>query len=142
MSDLHSTLVLFYLLPLLSLTWLVNAIKHIYELGRSITRRRKDKAEMTFMKRLLLSGYVERCKYHRKTAGFFQKIYLVYIAITIAASLLLLLHLLFPGIWPLAAVLVYGRIFLMDVVINLSFFFCFTNYRKDGRITMKWTKNE
>ena len=133
---------IFYLVPFFSLICLVTAVKHIYELGKSNTRQRKDKSEILFLKRLLLSGYVERCKYHRKKAAFFHKIYLVYLFVTIAASILLFLRLMFPILSPFTAALIYGRLFLMDLPINLSFLFFFTKHGKNGGVTYTWTKNE
>ena len=142
MPDYNSMLGIFYLVPFFSLICLVTAVKHIYELGKSNTRQRKDKSEIPFVKRLLLSGYVERCKYHRKKAAFFHKIYLVYLFVTIAASILLLLRLMFPILSPFTAALIYGRLFLMDLPINLSFLFFFTRHGKNGGVTYTWTKNE
>lgn len=142
MPEYNFMLGIFYLVPFFSLTWLFGAIRHIYELGKSNTRQKKDKNEIPIVKKFLLSGYVERCKYHRKKAEIFQKIYLVYISITIAASIFFILQLVLPDIKTVTAALVYSRIILMDLPINLLFFFFFTKHGKNGGITYKWTVNK
>ena len=85
---------------------------------------------------------MERCKYHREKAAVLQKIYLVYLFVTTAASILVLLCLMLPGLKPFVAALIYGRLILMDLPINLFCLFFLTKHGKNGRTTYTWTKNE
>lgn len=128
---------LIFLLPLFTQAILNSAVCHIHDLGKSKTFRKKEKRDFSLLKKILLIGYVENCKYYVTQAKRLRSIYQV----GIAYQIICLLCCVFSGLFSLAGTflyyLVYARVVIFDIPVFL-FFFLMTKHGKNGGVTWKW----
>lgn len=132
-----SIICLLFLLPLFTQSILNSAVCHIHDLGKSKTIRKKERRDISLLKRILLIGYVENCKYYIIQAKRLRSIYWI----GIANQIICLLCWAFSGLFSLADTILYylvcARVIAFDIPVFL-FFFLMTKHGKNGGVTWKW----
>ena len=114
-----------------------SAIHHIYELGKSKTFLKKEKASLPFGKKLSLGAYVENCKHHSSIA---KRLVIVY-WIQVLFHLLCVLVWATSLCWTLARIMLPYLVLMKSVLFDLPtilFFFLMTKHGKNGGVTWKW----
>ena len=114
-----------------------SAIHHIYELGKSKTFLKKEKASLPFGKKLSLGAYVENCKHHSSIA---KRLVIVY-WIQVLFHLLCVLVWATSLFWTLARIMLPYLVLMKSVLFDLPtilFFFLMTTHGKNGGVTWKW----
>lgn len=119
--------------------YLWSAVHHLFELGKSKTRIKKDKKMIPITKKILLIGYVERCEYHAITAKRFCYIYWGYILITLVCIVFWLLSILFPTVEEFFSICVLAKVFIFDIPVNVYSFIMTKHDKKNGGTTWVWT---
>jgi len=136
-TDHGLALVSLVLIPIFTHIILRSAVNHIYALGRSSTYLKKHRRDIPFVRRILLTGYEENCKYYAVQARRLRKIYWI----STGYQLICILCWALSGVLsPAADVLPYLisiKVVLLDIPL-LVFFFVMTKHGKNGGVTWKW----
>lgn len=140
---MHNSTVLIWisLFPsLLSIMHLVLSVQHLYCLGKSNTKLKKNKKQGNVWQRITLQFYFERCEYHIKVAKKLCIIYRGY----------LILEVLFIIAWFLAEILILVQPFVLfffhirtlafDIPLGFHFFVMTKHDKIHGGITYRWKK--
>lgn len=116
-----------------------SAALHIFEIGKSRTFLKKEKARIPLKQKILLIGYVERCKYYVPTARRLMYAYWLGDGMV----LLCLLCWMASRFWGAAnLVLPYvmsAKVILFDIP-TLVFLFVMTKHGKNGGVVWRWEK--
>ena len=127
---------------LLTSAFLWSAIHHLFELGKSKTRIIKDKQEITFVRKLLLIGYAEKCKHYTSKAKKLCYICWGYALVILVGFILWLLSRMSPVFTEVFSLCVYVKIVLLDVPINIYSFIMTRHDKTRGGITWAWTDKD
>lgn len=119
-----------------------NAVLHLFELGKSKARIKKDKMMIPITKKILLIGYAERCKHHAITAKRLCYIYWGYTLITLVCIVFWVLSFMFPEVEKIFSICVFVRVFLLDIPINIYSFIMTKHDKKRGGVTWVWTDKD
>ena len=122
--------------------WLVTAVLHLYELGKSKTRIRKESEIIPFCKKLLLIGFLEKCQYHSKLAKRLCYVYWINLICTFVCIALSVLSIITSNHEIVFGVCGLVKIILLDVPINLYAFIMTKHDKKHGGVTWRWTKED
>lgn len=135
----EQTLAILLISPLLILSTFRGAVLHIFEIGKSRTFLKKERARIPLRRKILLIGYVERCKYYAPTARRLMYAYWL----GYGWNFLGLLCCMASRFWGTAnLVLPYimsSKVFLFDIP-TMVFFFIMTKYGKNGGVVWRWEK--
>lgn len=135
--DSDGIICVLFLLPIFTQFILWSAVCHIHDLGKSKTSRKKSRQNFSLIKKVLLVGYVEDCKYYADRANklrFFYWVGIVYLTFSI---LCWILSSFIPQVTFVLQGLVSIKVILFDVPVFI-FFFLMTKHGKNGGVTWKW----
>lgn len=118
--------------------FLRGAVYHLFELGKSKTRIKKEKKAMSISKKLSLAGYVEICKYHASTAKRLCYIFWVYYITIFVCIVVWILSAIIPETEEFFSICVLVKVFVLDVPVN-AYSFAMTKHNKSGGVTWVWT---
>ena len=124
---------------LLSITFLITAILHLFELGKSKTRIKKETQSIPLIEKVSLKGYVDRCEHHKKTANLISKFYLDYLIVVIIGVTIILLSFLITSLCPIAEHFGLVKFLSLDAPFLLFCIFQTKHDRKHGGVTWKWS---
>lgn len=142
MLDIESLICFQFCPAVFTLFFLVGAIQHIYSLGKSKSRIRKEMSATVLWKKVMLIGLVEKSQYHTCLAKKLCYIYWGYLLFLVLSIITLAISLAGLSTKRLLIYLVVTKLFLFDIPLNL-YFFCMTKFdSKHGGITYVWSKNE
>lgn len=122
--------------------YLWSAVHHLFELGKSKTRIKKEKKMIPFTHKLLLIGYAERCEYHTVTAKRLCYIYWGYILITLVCIAVWVLSMMFPAAEKLLSICVLVKVLILDIPVNTYGFIMTKHDKKRGGSTWVWTDKD
>lgn len=122
--------------------FLWSAVHHLFELGKSKTRIKKEKKRIPIAKKILLIGYAERCEYHTIAAKRLCYIYWGYILITLVCIVILVLAMMFPIAEKFFSVCVLIKVVVLDVPVNLYSFIMTKHDKIRGGSTWVWTDKD
>ena len=119
-----------------------SAIYHLFELGKSKTRIKKEKKTISNFKKILLIGYAERCEYHTSTAKRLCYIYWGYALITFVCIVFWIFSIIIPEAEEFFSICVLVKVLLSDVPVN-TYSFIMTKHNKiSGGSTWIWTDKD
>lgn len=75
----------------ITLTFVITAVLHLFELGKSKTRVKKESNAIPIVKKLSLKGYVDKCEHHQNLAFRIRSFYIVYLFVVIVGVAVFLL---------------------------------------------------
>ena len=116
---------------------LSTAIQYLFELGKSNSRIKKEKAAIPLIKKLLLKEYAEKCRYHISTAKTLCRLYWAYLFLLFLCIVLWMLSAAAAKFAPVFTVVVLTKL-MFDIGINLYGFAMSRWDRKHGGVTYKW----
>lgn len=117
-----------------------SAVHHLFELGKSKTRIKKEKKRIPITKKLLLIGYGERCEYHAITAKRLCYIYWGYILITLICTVFWLFSLMFPTVEKFFSICVLVKVLILDIPVNAYGFIMTKHDKIRGGSTWVWER--
>lgn len=121
-----------------SIIYLRGAVLHLFELGKSKSKIKKDREAMLFIEKMSLVGYVKRCEHHTLIAKRLSHIYCVYILVTFSCIFFLLLSTPFPVVGKVFPICVLARIIALDIPINIFGLIMTKHDTKNGGSTWIW----
>lgn len=122
--------------------YLWSGVHHLFELGKSKTRIKKEKKTIPFIKKLLLIGYGERCEYHTITAKRLCHIFWGYILITLVCIAAWVFAMMFPAAEKFFSVCVLAKVLILDIPVNIYGFIMTKHDKKRGGSTWVWTDKD
>ena len=117
-------------------------MQHLFELGKSKTRIRKEKKAISRLKKLLLTGYAERCEHHVSTAKRLCYIFWAYAAGMLVCVALWAISTIAPGAEKVFSVCVLAKVIILDIPVNTYSFIMTKHSRSPGGITWRWTEED
>lgn len=125
------------ILPLYNQLIFRSAVLHLFELGKSRTFLKKEKAIIPLKQKILLVGYAQRCKHYESTARHLLYVY------WFGNGLHLLCVLCWMVSWFIAKVSFALPWFLLAKLVLLDnpsviFFFVMTKHGKHGGVDWRW----
>lgn len=120
-----------FITSLCSSTLLASAVRHLYSLGKSRTRLKKEQKEGRLWDKLTLNFYLAGCEYHSVTAKKLCRFYWLYWSVAALCLLALGLEVFFPGLHRACEYLVLSKTFLMDLPV-LIWQILMTKTKKQG----------
>lgn len=122
----------------ITLTFVVTAILHLFELGKSKTRVKKETKAIPFFKKLSLKGYVDRCEHHRKLAARIRSFYIVYQFVVVVGLAVFLISSFITALAQVANCFGIVKFLTMDCPF-IIFSIVNTKYnKKHGGVIWKW----
>lgn len=122
--------------------FLWSAVYHLFELGKSKTRIKKEKKTISILKKLLLIGYVERCEYHTSTAKRLCCIYWGYALITFVCIVFWILSIIIPEAEEFFSICVLVKVLVLDIPVNTYSFIMTKHNKTSGGSTWVWTDKD
>lgn len=135
----RASMTVFQFLPIFyTIFWLRSGVYHIFRLGKSKTRIKKELKQITLLHRISLTGFLLKTEYHTSTARALCIVYWWYIIAAAFSSIVWLLSSFFPGIIRISWLCTLVRIIVFDISINI-YAFVMTKHGKNGGVTWRWT---
>lgn len=122
--------------------YLWSAVHHLFELGKSKTRIKKEKKAISIFNKLLLIGYAKRSEYHTSTAKRLCYIYWGYALITFICIILWIFSILIPETEEFVSICVLVKVIVFDVPVNIYSFILTKHNKINGGITWLWTDKD
>jgi uncharacterized membrane protein YjfL (UPF0719 family) len=122
--------------------FLWSAVYHLFELGKSKTRIKKEKKTISISKKLLLIGYAERCEYHTSTARRLCYIFWGYALITFVCIVFWILSIIIPEAEEFFSICVLVKVLVLDFPVNTYSFIMTKHNKSSGGITWVWTNKD
>lgn len=122
--------------------YLWSAVHHLFGLGKSKTRIKKEKKTISIFNKLLLIGYAERCEYHTATAKRLCYIYWGYALITFVCIVFGILSRIIPEAEEFFSICVLVKVFGLDIPVNTYSFIMTKHNKTSGGITWVWTEKD
>ena len=129
---------MFLCLPFFTYLFLWSAIQHLFELGKSKTRIKKEKKDLPFVRKILLIGYVEKCKYHISTAKRLCFICWGYALFSFVCIGVWIISIITPGVEGIFSWCALARIFVLDIPVNVYSLIMTKHDKKIGGVTWRW----
>ena len=123
-----------------TIVFLCTAILHIFELGKSKSRIKKERKNISFVKKVILWGYIKKCEYHAATAKTLCFIYWGYILTIILCTGVCFLAMMLPEIECFFTIFVIAKVSMLDIPINVYSFIMTRHNKKIGGVT--WAFND
>lgn len=123
---------------LFTFTFIVTAILHIFKLGKSKKRIKKESKTIPVFEKLTLKGYVDRCEHHKKIATRIRKFFGVYLLALMGGIIVCLLSFFLVFLKYIANCYGFIKFLSLDVPFVLYSIFNTKNNRKHGGVTWKW----
>ena len=117
--------------------YLVTAVLSLYAIGKSKTKRRKERGEIPRREKLFLLGYAKRCKTGEHAAKRFCYVHLIYWAFLLAGLVLAVFSRIFPAVLPWFFGAVVCKLALLDAPICI-YGFVMTKHGKHGGCVWRW----
>lgn len=137
-SNNKKVLLLIILPAVFTIFWLRDAVQHLYKLGKSKTRTKKERKTFSMCNKFFLVGYWKTCLFYQSTAKNITIIYRLYI-VTIAICFLLFfaceISFHFTLIFKL---FVFIKCLLLDIPIMIYSFIMTKHDKKHGGVTWRW----
>lgn len=122
--------------------YLWSAVHHLFELGKSKTRIKKEKKAISIFNKLLLIGYAERCEYHTSTAKKLCYIYWGYTLITFVCIVFWILSILIPKTNEFFSICLLVKVLVLDIPVNIYGFIKTKHDKINGGSTWRWTDKD
>lgn len=122
--------------------FLWSAVYHLFELGKSKTRIKKEKKTISIIKKLLLIGYAERCEYHTSIAKRLCCIYWGYALITFGCIVFWILSIIIPEAEEFFLICVLAKVLLLDIPVNTYSIIMTKHNKTSGGSTWVWTDKD
>ena len=122
--------------------FLWSAVYHLFELGKSKTRIKKEKKTTPLIKKLLLIGYAERCEYHTTTAKRLCYIYWGYVMVTFVCVAFGILSIIIPEAERTFSICVLIKVLILDIPVNTYGFIMTKHNKTSGGSTWVWTDKD
>lgn len=122
----------------ITLTFIITAILHLFEIGKSKTRVKKESNSIPIFDKLSLKGYVDRCEHHRKLATRIRRFYLAYQFVLLGGLVVFLLSSRITILMQVAKYYGIVKFLTMDVLFISFSLFNTKHDRKHGGVTWKW----
>ena len=119
--------------------FLWSAVYHLFKLGKSKTRIKKEKKTISIIKKLLLIGYAERCEYHTPTAKRMCYIYWGYALITLVCIVFWIFSIIIPEAEEFFSICVLVKVLVLDIPVNTYGFIMTKHNKPSGGVTWVWT---
>lgn len=142
MDNLALLLCILFCPTVFTLIYLLGSVYHIYALGKSKTKIKKEKKLIPFYKKVLLLGYPESCKYHMKTAKKLCYAYWIYLLVCFLCLALFFISRCHAAIYSVFSKSVFVKLFALDIPINLYGFIMTKHDKVNGGSTWVWTDND
>ena len=115
-------------------------MNHLFELGKSKTKVKKEEKEIGLVEKILLIGYAKKCKYYITTAKRLSNIYWLYLFIVFCGAALLFISTFLPLIEPVLTIFVIAKVIVLDVPINIYSLIMTTHNKRGGGVVWRWKK--
>ena len=138
--DKASLICLLFCPAFFSLIHLWLAVNHLFELGKSKTKVRKEKKGLVLWKKLLLIEYAKNCKYYSTTAKRLSNIYWLYIFIVFCGATLLFISTFLPMIETVLTIFVISKVIVLDIPINIYSLIMTKHNKRGGGVVWRWEK--
>ena len=122
--------------------FLWSAVYHLFELGKSKTRIKKEKKTISILKKLLLIGYAERCEYHTSTARRLCYIFWGYALITFVCIVFWILSIIIPEAEEFFSICVLAKVLVLDIPVNTYSIIMTKHNKTSGGSTWVWTDKD
>lgn len=122
--------------------FLWSAVYHLFELGKSKTRIKKEKKTISIFKKILLIGYAERCEYHTSTARRLCYIFWGYALITFVCIVFWILSIIIPEAEEFFSICVLVKVLALDIPVNTYSFIMTKHNKSSGGSTWVWTDKD
>lgn len=132
-------LCLFFCLSFFSIIHLRSAVYHLFSLGKSRTRVKKEEKSMDWVSKALLYGYFQKVQQRRILAQRICTVYWIYLVLIVIGLCILTLSALSSLNMVLFTAVVYIKLIILDIPINL-YSFVMTKHNQNGGVTWRWTE--
>lgn len=122
--------------------YLWSAVHHLFELGKSKTRIKKEKKTISIFSKLLLIGYAKKCEYHTSKAKRLCYIYWGYTLITFICIVFWLLSIRIPEMKEFFSICVLVKVIMLDIPVNIYGFVMTKHNKTNGGSTWVWTDKD
>lgn len=122
----------------ITLTFVITAILHLFELGKSKTRVKKESNSIPVFKKLSLKGYVDRCEHHQKLAARIRSFYIAYLFVVIVGLAVFLLSSFITTLAQVANYFGIVKFLTVDSPFIIFSIFNTKHNRKHGGVIWKW----
>lgn len=122
--------------------FLWSAVYHLFELGKSKTRIKKEKNTISIFKKILLIGYAERCEYHTSTARRLCYIFWGYALIIFVCIVFWILSIIIPEAEEFFSICVLVKVLALDIPVNTYSFIMTKHNKSSGGSTWVWTDKD
>ena len=122
--------------------FLWSAVYHLFELGKSKTRIKKEKKTISILNKLLLIGYAERCENHNSIAKRLCYIYWGYALITFVCIVFWILSIIIPEAEEFFSICVLVKVLALDIPVNTYSFIMTKHNKSSGGSTWVWTDKD
>ena len=136
--DKASLICLLFCPAFFSLIHLWLAVNHLFKLGKSKTKVRKEKKEIGFVEKILLIGYAKKCKYYNTTANMLCNVYWLYIITFFCGTILSFISMMIPMFGKLASTLVIAKVVVLDIPINIYSLIMTKHNKRGGGVVWRW----
>ena len=119
--------------------WFHSSIYHIYCLGKSRSKIKKELHNISFISKVSLKGYVKNSSYHLSTAKKLCIVYWVYCVVFILCSVSYIGNKLFVNCSFLFKFFSYTKL-LCDFIFSIYFLIMTRHDKSHGGVTFVWTK--
>lgn len=130
-------LCLLFIPPFFTVPILRSGVLHIFELGKSRSRRKKIAKQMSIWDKVLMRGYVENCQYYIPQASRLRKIYWAEMICQTVCIIIWAVSNYVMKIRLLLGVMLLIKFVFLDIPVIL-FFFAMTKHGKNGGVVWKW----
>ena len=138
--DKASLICLLFCPAFFSIGFLWTAVDHLFELGKSKTKVKKEKKEIGLVEKILLIGYAKKCKYYSTTAKRLSNIYWLYIFIVFCGATLLFISTVLPMIETVLTIFVISKVIVLDIPINIYSLIMTKHNKRGGGVVWRWEK--
>lgn len=122
--------------------FLWSAVYHLFELGKSKTRIKKEKNTISIFKKILLIGFAERCEYYTSTARRLCYIFWGYALITFVCIVFWILSIIIPEAEEFFSICVLVKVLALDIPVNTYSFIMTKHNKSSGGSTWVWTDKD
>ena len=125
-----------------SIYYLWDAVHHLFTLGKSKTKIKKENLLIPLYKKILLVGYAKRCEYHISVAKYLCYVYWGYLLITLVCTAFWMLSIIDSSVEEVFSLCVLAKVFIFDIPVNIYSFIMTKHDKKHGGVTWVWTDKD
>ena len=116
------------------------AVFALFELKKSKSKVKKELRELSFVQKILLLGYADRCLCCPQTARRLVTVYRVYLTVLLLCAGLWGISALISSVQNLFRTAVLAKVFLLDIPIGLYGILMTRRDKVHGGVAWVWTK--